>query len=484
MLSVRQKLVLLLTIVIKIITTSYASRDLIIGGSPAPKYEFFALPQGQSNVLCGSSLLHPDILITAAHCAIFFEGESFYIGTSKLDGSDAIDIIEMEQVLLHPNFDADAFLEEENGIVPVGSTSVRHDIALVKLRSVSQATPVAWQKTQDNIQSGDLVTVIGFGNDENAENPRQLLEGTIPVIDDAICSDIWSFYDGISSETQICAGMSGAGACLGDSGGPLLFNNRIVGIVSFGYVLPDQTCDSGALPNVYTRISGYVDFIQNGICDLSDVPPASCSGETVTSPPIVSPTTDSPTLKPSPPPTTMLPTPSPTVQPSTPNPVSRPSPPPTLPPILQLIPGILAQSAAPTVIPTTQLSAAPTVIPTTQLSASPTVSTPSVKPSLVISNAPMITTALAETPAPSPSTLIVLTNAPTSSFREMPSSAPSEPFSLIPSFLPSNIQGMESAKTNINSTAPEKSSGSLQRIQVVSLSSLLNILPVLLGYLC
>jgi hypothetical protein len=49
-------------------TSRRMKKDRIIGGTPAPEgeYPFYAFPRGM--MLCGATLISPEILLTAAHC--------------------------------------------------------------------------------------------------------------------------------------------------------------------------------------------------------------------------------------------------------------------------------------------------------------------------------------------------------------------------------------------------------------------------------
>ena len=64
-----------------------------------------------------------------------------------------------------------------------------------------------------------------------------------------------------------------ASTCNGDSGGPLLTVDGLVqvGITSFGV-----NCDTVNLPNGFTRISYYYDWIQETICKYSNDRPSDC----------------------------------------------------------------------------------------------------------------------------------------------------------------------------------------------------------------
>lgn len=60
--------------------------------------------------------------------------------------------------------------------------------------------------------------------------------------------------------TNICAGVEGGwkGQCSGDSGGPLLVDGVIVGIVSWSI----KPCTRPPYPGVFTAVSQYVEWIE------------------------------------------------------------------------------------------------------------------------------------------------------------------------------------------------------------------------------
>ncbi|XP_035204662.1 clotting factor B-like [Stegodyphus dumicola] len=103
----------------------------------------------------------------------------------------------------------------------------------------------------------------------------------ISVVPTEECRRIYSkLYDrSISSgitEDFICAGLpkGSKDACQSDSGGPLMYKNNyqnlhfyqsdipwiLVGIASFGFL-----CGEPGYPGVYTRVSNYMDWIENKI---------------------------------------------------------------------------------------------------------------------------------------------------------------------------------------------------------------------------
>jgi WD40 repeat protein len=119
---------------------------------------------------------------------------------------------------------------------------------------------------------GDQVTVYGWGKTEQVvgEDPyASLLSVTLTVLDNASCSEL----DGMDPtsngvprvhEDVFCAQDDLQKTCRGDSGGPVIHNGQLVGIVSWG----KKQCTADGKPGVYTRVQNYSDWIRQHI--LSD----------------------------------------------------------------------------------------------------------------------------------------------------------------------------------------------------------------------
>ena len=158
---------------------------------------------------------------------------------------------------------------------------------LVKLASPS-TSPVARINTDPNIPATDQdVTAMGFGRigaDQVAS--WMLLHVNVSVFDQTICRQNYFWLAGNfppihGDNSQICAGdeTGERDACFGDSGSPLVdVNDPFLqhGIVSAG---PIKDCAVPELPGIYTRTSHYADWIQKGICCMSDDPPPECMAQ-------------------------------------------------------------------------------------------------------------------------------------------------------------------------------------------------------------
>lgn len=79
----------------------------------------------------------------------------------------------------------------------------------------------------------------------------------MPVLSQTACSSAWP---GEIDQTMVCAGSPGKDACNGDSGGPLTQDGTVVGVVSWGSLV----CENSQ-PGVYARLSNpeLRDFIRS-----------------------------------------------------------------------------------------------------------------------------------------------------------------------------------------------------------------------------
>ncbi|KAJ3652931.1 hypothetical protein Zmor_018854 [Zophobas morio] len=215
---------------------------LFFQGGPDSKFWF-----------CSGTIISPDWILTAAHCAN--EADSVLIYTAIIDISAEVEPTAIEnKFIIHENFSPD---------------SLANDIALIRLtnsltfddgvRSISLSS--------EEVKESVTVTISGWGKTRaNDSSISPLLNYVnLVTISNEECQKAYGDSELILPE-MVCAATNPAPVqtpCNGDSGGPVVVdfdtdNPRHVAVISF---VSDTGCESG-LPSGYTRTASFLDWIK------------------------------------------------------------------------------------------------------------------------------------------------------------------------------------------------------------------------------
>lgn len=243
------------------------------------------------NSSCGGTLIDEFTVLTAAHCAV----SSFEYNLNGVEVIATVNPLDEDQYAVFAGVHDKSSIDQSNGesVEPPGvkievktviihplynPSNIFNDIAILQLKQ-----PISFE---DNIKlaclpnkaygliypstakSNVTAFILGWGTtSENGEDSDLMLNAKIKIFPDSYCQNRnFNELALIDGKYQLCAGsMDGSiDTCQGDSGGGLyIFDDKLGKYVIGGIVSYGIGCGNPNLPGVYTRVSGYYDWIQS-----------------------------------------------------------------------------------------------------------------------------------------------------------------------------------------------------------------------------
>jgi secreted trypsin-like serine protease len=215
---------------------------------------------------CTGSVVAPQWIVTAGHCAFGNPGQSPDSMNATLGVTDYTDpnaqVIAVDQFVPDPSYDPGHLVD---------------DVALLHLQQATSvpAIPIATSATASAggyVSDANVPNAAGWGavNEAGTQFTTDLQQAYLQIQSAQDCSALVSGFD---AGTQTCAGTPGSTtACFGDSGGPLVMFDAsthqpvLWGVTSYRPEPGGDTAQcSVAVPTVYTSLPAFAGFLNSTI---------------------------------------------------------------------------------------------------------------------------------------------------------------------------------------------------------------------------
>ncbi|EDW14765.1 chymotrypsin-1 [Drosophila mojavensis] len=225
---------------------AYGNR--IVGGQEAEEgavpYQVSIQTSWKTNI-CGGVIIDERWILTAGHCVLDFPIDELRIVVGTNDRLVPGQMHYVDEAFVHCLYDIPAEYANDIGLLHLNKSIVFNERTQIAELS-TEYPPV-----------GATVTLTGWGSPQlNFPAVERLQTINLTVIDHGDCRAAWDYTDGVDIGHMCTFTKEGEGACNGDSGGPLTWEGKVVGVLNWG-----APCAVGK-PDMHASTVYYADWIR------------------------------------------------------------------------------------------------------------------------------------------------------------------------------------------------------------------------------
>ncbi|XP_025829980.1 chymotrypsin-2-like [Agrilus planipennis] len=229
----------------------------IVGGEKVnniEEYPFHVVMIGENDEhyrVCGGAIIADKFIITCAHCFVSIDAVDHHVKAGISNLLQKAQIREGAKVFKHKKYPGGYF---------------ENDIGLLKVKEPfkfsAKVGKIGLPHAAACFIVGDIVTILGFG--QTTVHPTEIPNENLHVLKAPLtsrerCMERKIEFVGVEmTERVLCTDTPpGYGVCFGDSGGPMVIDGYVIGLVAHG-----SMCALGE-PDIYTSVTFYLKWIHN-----------------------------------------------------------------------------------------------------------------------------------------------------------------------------------------------------------------------------
>ncbi|XP_036430649.1 granzyme B(G,H)-like isoform X2 [Colossoma macropomum] len=229
----------------------------IVGGKEVEPHSrpYMVSLQLNNTHVCGGMLIKNNYVLTSAHC----------VDNIKCSENSMLEVVlGAHNLKKHEIFQQRIKVTKCIKYPSYKQKEYHHDIMLLKLKTKAKINKfvnvIALPEKDKKIPANQKCSIAGWGmKAPNTSASHVLQEVTLKLQFNFECRRIWQKY--FYPQHMICTASDGKKAfCQGDSGSPLICNNKPRGIAAYTYL---YDCRSPKYPQVYIKISYFFPWIKN-----------------------------------------------------------------------------------------------------------------------------------------------------------------------------------------------------------------------------